>query len=441
MKCNGCGCENEDNAKFCRQCGMQLGEDKKVATITEIPEIGNDEPTIPLDDEEESEGATTVLTSELRTPGVVAPDNSANDDKGNTEKNNSDKDAEDNSEGETTLLTSELRTPATPQAPGAQQPWATVAPQQMAPGMAPQQMAPGMAPQQMAPGMAQQMAYGAPQQMSPKDIKKQEKKAAKEAKKAAKTAGKAKNSEPESAVAQETGTVNKSTSSGSKAYLVASIIAMVALAGAGATFFILHTNKINNLNEEIASLTDANKEIESENAEYQVTVTDYEGQIEELNATVEADAATIASLQEDIDSYSESSEHYATYNGLIAFADDNTGTSKQTFFASDTVLHMTKEPVEVYVYVSENTDLSYVVDNKDVAKCEWNGWVNDNVAILTVNPGSTIGNTEITLFKGSIEDDSEDSLEDGEEVTSEDTADDSSDEEPQESIKIFIYNN
>ena len=400
MKCNGCGCDNEDGAKFCRQCGMQLVDDKKLQTISEIPlaGIGNDEPTVPIEedettspveDDEEGEGETTLLTSELRTPGLVTPDN--------------EEEKEDDSEANTTLLTSELRTPVMGVNPNSGSKPMPGAPMQsgMAPG-APMQ--PGMAPgAPMQPGMTP-----VPQDMSLDGSSKKDKK------KAAK----------------------KNTKSGSngtgKAYLIISIIVMVALAGAVATFFILHTNKINDLNDEVASLTDANKEYETQVADYGVQVADYESQIATFSATVQENAATIESLQEDIADYAASSDHYATYNGLIAYADANTGTSNQQFFASDTVLHMTTDPVEVYVYVSENTDLNYVIDDSSIASCEWTGWASDNVAILTVTPGGTIGNTMITLTKGgaqNAEEDSADETTEGEEAP------------PQDSITIFVYNN
>jgi hypothetical protein len=221
-----------------------------------------------------------------------------------------------------------------------------------------------------------------------------------------------------------------------KAYMVISIVIMVALAGAGAFFYITHTKKIDDLNVEIASLTDANQSYKSENEDKDVLIEDYEEQIDGLNRNVDVAEETIASLKEDIDEYSASSEYYASYNGLIAFSDANTGTSSTTFFASDTVLHMTTEELRVYIYVSETSDLNYYIENSDVASCEWVGWENDNVAVLKVTPGTSVGSTKITLTKSSKKEEASDD----EEETSDEGAAAEETAASDETIDIFVYN-
>jgi hypothetical protein len=95
---------------------------------------------------------------------------------------------------------------------------------------------------------------------------------------------------------------------------------------------------------------------------------------------------------------------------------------------------MTTGELLVYIYVPETTDLNYVIDNTDIASCEWVGWENDNVAILKVTPGTVIGSTKITLTKSNTQ------TEDGEEEADEET-DDETAAESTETVEIFVYNN
>jgi cell division protein FtsB len=209
-------------------------------------------------------------------------------------------------------------------------------------------------------------------------------------------------------------------------YLVVSLVIIVALAGAGAYFYSKHTVRIDELNTELASLTDANRAYESESADKSVLIADYENQISELKADVEAGEAEVASLREDIGEYESSSDYYAAYNGLIAFANQNTGSSSLKMFASDTVLHLTTEDVMFYVYVSENTSINAVVENRDIATIEVIGWSNDNIAILKVVPGTTAGSTKITLTAGDASSDSDESDDDEEDTDS-------------DKVEIFVY--
>jgi hypothetical protein len=221
---------------------------------------------------------------------------------------------------------------------------------------------------------------------------------------------------------------------------------MVILAGAGAAFFLIHTSKINDLNAEVASLTDANASYAADNTDKDKTIADYTKEIDKLKKQTSDDEATIASLKEDVDDYSDKSDYYAAYNGLIEFANGNTGASSTTMFASDTVLHMTKDETLVYVYVTDKSEINCSVENKDVASIEWVGWENDNVATLKVIPGTEIGSTRITIVKGNGDADADS----GEEDTSEETGDgeEASEEEAAEAeasgdsteVVIFVYN-
>jgi cell division protein FtsB len=214
-------------------------------------------------------------------------------------------------------------------------------------------------------------------------------------------------------------------------YLVLSLVIIVALAGAGAYFYRSHTVKIDELNTELASLTDATQTYKTESADKSALIADYENQISELKDDVEAGEAEVASLREDIGEYESSSDYYAAYNGLIAFADENTGSSSLKMFASDTVLHLTTEDVMLYVYVSENTKINAVIENSDIATIEVVGWSNDNVAILKVVPGTTAGSTNITLTAGDTSSDSDKSDDDEEDSDEEDTDSDK--------VEIFVY--
>jgi hypothetical protein len=390
----------------------------------------------PLD---ESEANTTVLTSSLRTPGPQpgAPGGFAPVQPGGytpggftpVQPGVSAVGGEqlDESEANTTVLTSPVQTSA-PQ-PGGYTPG----------GFMPVQ--PGINGNGMQPGINAE-DFSLQQGENKKDKKKHKKE--KQNKQNKKNTEKNENLENEN-IENESAKVKSSSGAniGGRIYLVVSLVLIVGLAGAGAYFYMSHTSKIDDLNAEVASLTDANQEFEADKAKKDTLIADYEAQISQLNGSLKDDEATIASLQEDISDYSNSSEYYANYNGLIGFADANTGTSSSTFFASDTVLHMTTEDMTVYVYVPETTDLNYVIENTDVANCEWIGWANDNVAILKVTPGAVIGSTKITLTKasaqteeGSDDENAENADETTEEASAEETA-----AEPEETVEIFVYNN
>jgi type II secretory pathway pseudopilin PulG len=424
MKCSSCGCENGPQEKFCKNCGIQLIADNG-QVIRDLPpnmmnSWGDDTTTTPLMDEDDGEGATTLLTSELKTPGVV-----------------SGAEPVDDSEANTTVLTSELRTPGvqaggfTPVQPGTNAPggFTPVQPGANAPGgFTPVQ--PGAnAPGGFTPVQPGANGPGGFTPVPPESKKGKPEKVKKEKK--------AKTPKPEKAAkpAKQGGT--------GKAYMIASIAVMVILAGAGAAFFLIHTSKINDLNAEVASLTDANASYEADNTDKDKAIADYEKEIDQLKKQTSDDEATIASLKEDVDDYSDKSDYYANYNGLIEFANDNTGASSTTMFASDTVLHMTKDETLVYVYVTDKSEINCSVENKDVASIEWVGWENDNVAILKVIPGKEIGSTRITIVKGNGDADADS----GEEDTSEESGDgeEASEEEAEESgdsteVVIFVYN-
>jgi TolA-binding protein len=372
MKCNSCGCENREQDKFCKNCGMQLITVEKKEIINEIPQ--GDKAAI--DDEE---GATTLLTAPVQNNGAVTAENAA--------------DSEEESEENTTVLTDLGMNAAegfTPAQPGANAPE-------------------GFTPIQPGRNQVENISQGDEETGElPQNIA--------ESKQTKKSGG----------------VINK-------VYLAASIVVMLGLAGAGAYFYITHTSKIADLDAEIEALTDKNEELSTDNSDKDTLLADYEEQIAELKSDIESGEDTIASLQEDISEYSSSSEYYASYNGLIGFADANTGTSSSTFFASDTVLHMTTDEMYVYIYVPETTDLNYYIENTDVAVCEWVGWENDNVAILKVTPGNVVGSTKITLSKSNSQsEEADDEADDTSEETTEETDEVAATEE---TLDIFVYNN
>ena len=215
------------------------------------------------------------------------------------------------------------------------------------------------------------------------------------------------------------------------------IFIIILLAGLGIAGFAVRTVQLNNANEQLASATDANEDYKIKVSRYEKTIANNESDIAELEISLDEANATLSSLEDDVNSYEASAEHYAGYNGLINFFDNHTGSSSSSFFASDSVLHMKKEAVEVYVHVDEKTNLNYVIDNKNIASCEWVGWANDNVAILRVTPGKTIGETLITLTDEGSSPDEDDSI-----INEDDGNIDESgeDEAPAQTLVIYVYN-
>lgn len=213
------------------------------------------------------------------------------------------------------------------------------------------------------------------------------------------------------------------------------IFIIILLAGLGIAGFAVRTVQLNNANEQLASATDANEDYKIKVERYEKTIANNETDIAELETSLDEANSTLTSLKEDLGIYESSVERYASYNGLINYFNKYAGTSTSSFFASDSILHMTKKPVEVYIHVDGKTNLNYVIDNKNIASCDWIGWANDNVAILKVTPGKTIGETVITLTDEGPTTESDDA--DSNDDSSSDTESDNS-EKP--TIKIYVYN-
>ncbi|MBE5953149.1 MAG: hypothetical protein E7257_03195 [Lachnospiraceae bacterium] len=389
MICESCKFDNREGALYCAECGKPLAA---ANTEAEKPEVKNADKTVILDEvvtnskesvdnEDESEANTTVLTSDMIKPAQAAAP------KGFTAG----------------------PTPVKPMAPMGPQGMAPtgqpvpqapkMAPQQMAPmgqpapqapKMAPQQMAPAgqpapqapkMAPQQMAPaGQPAPQAPGMPPQnpaqpgpmtapkvpvQEPKEEKpsKKDKKAAKAAKKAAK--GK--------------------MGTGTKVYIVISIILILALGGALAWgYFIYHKGKMDQAKTDKETLI----------ADYDAKISQKDSEIATLYASATDAQATITSLETQLaDSQLAQAEaqavadSYVSYDPLIDFVENCTADANTDMMVSDTVVYTTVgTTVEIYVYFPEDEGhLNYLSSDKSKADCEWGeDWINGNVLPLHI---------------------------------------------------------
>ena len=415
MICESCKFDNREGALYCAECGKPLAA---ANTEAEKPEVKNANKTVILDEVvtnskesvdnvDESEANTTVLTSDMIKPAQAAAPKAF----------------------------TPGPAPVKPMAPAGQpapvKPMAPMAPQQMAPAsqpapqapaMAPQQVAPAtqpapqapkmapqpmapagqpapqapkMAPQQMAPAsqpapQAPAMAPQAPQNpaqsgpltapqapaQAPKEEKqkpsKADKKADKKAAKAAKKAAKGK------------------MGTGTKVYIAISIILILALGGALAWgYFIYHKGKMD----------DAKTEKEALITEYTNTISQKDNEIANLYASSTDAQATITSLETQLaDSQLAQAEAQATadsyvaYDPLIDFAENCSADSSTDMMVSDIVVSTTAgSSVEIYVYFpSQQGKLNYVVSDVSVVDCTWGeDWVNGNVLPITIEAKSS----------------------------------------------------
>ncbi len=406
MICESCKFDNREGALYCAECGKPLAA---ANTEAEKPEVKNADKTVILDEvvtnskesvdnDDESEASTTVLTSDMLKPAQAAAP------KGFTPG----------------------PAPVKPMAPG-MAPAGQPMPQKpaMAPGMAPAgqpmpqkpAMAPGMAPAgqpmpqkpgmapagqpmpqkpAMAPGMApagqpvpqapgmppqnpsQPAPTAAPQApvQEPKEEKqkpsKADKKADKKAAKAAKKAAKGK------------------MGTGTKVYIAISIILILALGGALAWgYFIYHKGKMD----------EAKTEKETLITDYDAQLSQKESEIATLYASATDAQVTIASLETQLaDSQAKQAEaeataaNYVGYDPLIDFVENCTGDASTDMMVSDTVVYTTVgSTVEIYVYFpGDEGHLNYLSSDKSKADCSWGeDWINGNVLPLHIEALAT----------------------------------------------------
>ncbi len=366
MICKSCQFDNREGALFCAECGAPLASANDNA---EKPEV---EKTVILDE---------VVTNSKESV-----------------------EQEDESEANTTVLTSDMLKPVQPAAPkeftagpAPVKPMAPqgtpMSPQPMAPQMAapnpkpasagqPMPQAPQMAtpnpkpapagqPMPHAPQMAAPNAQPAPQKtVAPeeKPAKKSDKKADKKAAKAAKKANKGK------------------MGVGTKVYIVISIILILALGGTLAYgYFIFHKGKMDDAKTEkdgiIASYETQLSEKNSELAALYASSTDAQTTITSLETQLADSQLAQAEAQATADSY-------VAYDSLISFVETCSADSSTDMIVSDTVVYATAgETLEVFVYFpSQEGKLSYTVSDVNVVDCTWGEeWVNGNVLPIYID--------------------------------------------------------
>lgn len=355
MICESCKFDNREGALYCAECGKPLAA---ANTEAEKPEVKNADKTVILDEvvtnskesvdnEDESEANTTVLTSDMIKPAQAAAP------KGFTAG----------------------PTPVKPMAPMGPQGMApTGQPVPQAPKMAPQQMAPMGQPAPQAPGMppqnpAQPGPMTAPKVpvQEPKEEKQKPSKADKKAAKAAKKAAKGK------------------MGTGTKVYIVISILLILALGGALAWgYFVYHKGKMD----------EAKTEKENLITDYDAQLSQKDNQIANLYASATDAQATITSLETQLaDSQLAQAEaqavadSYVSYDPLIDFVENCTADANTDMMVSDTVVYTTVgTTVEIYVYFPEDEGhLNYLSSDKSKADCEWGeDWINGNVLPLHI---------------------------------------------------------
>ncbi|MBQ8317218.1 MAG: hypothetical protein IJX85_02650 [Lachnospiraceae bacterium] len=408
MICESCKFENREGALFCAECGKPLTqEDKpedKEKTVILDEVVTNSKESV--ENSDDSEANTTVLTSDMLKPAgqPVAPQGFA--------------------AGPAPVKP--MAPAGAPIAPGAMNPQAVKpmapagqpAPMPAAPAMNPQMAKPQApagqpAPMPAAPAMNPQMAKPqapagqpapmpaapamnpqvakpqapagqpapmpqapamnpqvAPQtQDAPKEEKpaKMDKKAAKKAAKAEKKANKGK------------------MGTGTKVYIVLSIILMIAMAGALVWGYFYHTDKMETAKTEKETLI----------ADYDAKLSAKETELANLGASQTELQANVTSLETQLaDAQIAQAEaqaladSYIAYDPLIDFAESHSADSSTDMMVSDTVVSTTVgSTVEVYVYFpSQEGQLSYTSSDAAKVDCNWGEeWVNGNVLPIEIN--------------------------------------------------------
>ncbi len=390
MICKSCNFENREGALFCAECGSPLQEEK----ASDMKPMESQEDKTVIIDEVVAESKDSVDTK------VEEP-------------------VADDSEADTSVLTSNMLNkpvspapvqPMAPMGPGAVSPQQPVNPAmnkpvqmnpagpgmnpvpQMKPAGAPMNQAPQMnpagAPMNQAPQMnpagapmnqvPQMNPAGAPMnqapQMKPQQMPEESKKG-KKAKKAKK---------------------EKKMGTGTKVYIVISIILILGLTGVGVWGYLYFTDKLDT----------AESEKETMVADYEAQISAKDTEISNLNASVTDAQSQVLSLEAEVADYELSlaesqatASTYATYDGLIEFADGSTGDASTELMVSDTVLHLTqgKDAVVQVYFPSPEGQLEYECSDKSVAECTWGEeWVNGNLLPLTVSPKGS-GSATITI--------------------------------------------
>ncbi len=405
MICESCKFDNREGALYCAECGKPLAA---ANTEAEKPEVKNANTTVILDEvvtnskesvdnDDESEANTTVLTSDMIKPAQAATP------KGFTPGPAPIKPmAPMGPQGMAPATQPAPQQPMGPQGmapatqPVSQKP--AMAPQGMAPATQPVSQKPAMAPQGMAPagqpvpqkpamapqapGMPPQnpaqpapMATPQPPVQEAKEEKqkpsKADKKADKKAAKAAKKVAKGK------------------MGTGTKVYIVISILLILALGGALAWgYFVYHKGKMD----------EAKTEKENLITDYDAQLSQKDNQIANLYASSTDAQATITSLETQLaDSQAAQAEAqavadtYVAYDPLIDFAENCSADSSTDMMVSDTIVSTTAgSTVEIYVYFpSQQGKLNYVVSDVSVVDCTWGeDWVNGNVLPISIDAKS-----------------------------------------------------
>lgn len=335
MICKACNFENKDGAAFCAKCGKPLEAESASAM----------EPMATPDEEK-----TTILNPEEVKPAEKPADDS---------------------EANTTVLTNNM--PITPGTPAP-------APQGFANGPAPMG-APMNGPKPSAPTPGMGMPAAAPKPMGAPAM----------APMGGAPAGGPKPAAPAPA-AKPAQPVKAKKSKGTIAYIVISIILILGLAGVGTWGYFHFTDKLDKAEEdkanmetelndahaaEIASMSEANSELESQITDLEGDVTDLESQISDLQGSVSG---------------------YESYDAVIDFAEGATAQGNSGFFASTNFVNLSNGTAEIKVYYLDETGtVTYNLADSSVATCSWGEeWENDVVATLYVDAVSS-GTTTITL--------------------------------------------
>ena len=391
MICESCKFNNRDGALFCAECGKPLASAN-----------ANSGKPMPKDDNDK-----TVLLDEVVTNS---------------------KESVDDSEASTTVLTSDMLKPAQPVQPAKPQGFTTaptpvkpMAPQAVpmngqpvpqAPKMAPQAVPMNGQPAPQAPKMAPQVApmNGQPTPQAPKMAPQAAPMNGQPAPQAPKMAPQAApmNGQPSAPVAKEDKKADKTSKkadkgkmgTGTKVYIVISIILMLAMAGALVFGYFYHTKKVDEKNKSIDELTASASDAKADAEQKGTQITQLNADLTAANAQVEALTVQNASSLDALEVAEETASKYTSYNSLIGFVESETANASTEMMVSDTVIYTTVgSEVLVYVYFPSQTggELNYLVSDINVADCTWGeDWVNGNVLPIYVSAKGA-GDATITV--------------------------------------------
>ncbi len=414
MICESCKFDNREGALFCAECGKPLASANKEESKSDVEKtvildevVTNSKESV--DKEDESEANTTVLTSDMLkpvqseapkgfTPGPapvkpmapmspqgqpMAPNQAAPQ----APKMPNPQGAPMSPQGQP--MAPNQAAPQAPKMPNPQGAPMSPQGQPMVPNQAAPQ-APKMSNPQGAP-MSPQGQPMAPNQAAPQAPKMSNSQAAPQAPKmpnpqAAPQAPEKSDKKADKKVAKAAKKANKGKmGTGTKVYIVISIILILALGGALAYgYFVYHKGKMDDAKTEKEAL-----------------ITDYESQLSEKNNEIanlyasSTDAqATITSLETQLaESQAAQTEAQATadsyvaYQPLIDFAENCTADSNTEMMVSDSIVSMNVgDTAQIYVYFSEDEGhLNYLLSDTAKADCEWGEeWVNGNVLPLSI---------------------------------------------------------